>query len=214
MAKGFFLTLEGGEGTGKTSLTKALAQFCISIDRDYLITREPGGTKGAEAIRELLVKGEASRWDAMSEICLFYAARNDHIRRVIVPALSEGKIVICDRFFDSTRAYQGKLGANEEKVIKCLEENIVGPNMPDLTLILDIDVEIGLKRAMSRMDQEGRFESKTLDFHNRLRQSFLEIAIKEPERCKIIDAAMPIDLVHEKAIEILKQKMSEQSGKH
>lgn len=207
MTRGFFLTLEGGEGTGKTSLAKSLSQYCTSIGRDFVLTREPGGTNGAEAIRELLVKGDASRWDAMSEICLFYAARNDHIKRIIAPALEAGKIVICDRFFDSTRAYQGELGEAEAKVIKCLEQNIVGPNMPDLTLVLDIDVEIGLRRARSRMDNEGRFEAKAIDFHTKLRNAFLEIAKNEPERCSIIDAAIPMAEVHAKAIALLAEKL-------
>ncbi len=212
MAQGFFVTLEGGEGTGKSSLAKALTQYLESKGHEVINTREPGGTKGAEAIRELLVKGDAARWDAMSEICLFYAARNDHIKRIIAPAIAENKIVICDRFFDSTRAYQGHLGESEEEVIKCLEKNIVGPMMPHLTLVLDIDVEIGLKRAKSRMDSEGRFESKTLEFHNALRTAFLKIAKSEPNRCKIIDAAQSMEKVHSDAIRELNLKMDELSG--
>lgn len=207
MKNGFFLTLEGGEGTGKSTLLRSLAEYFQNNGREIVSTREPGGTKGAELIRDLLVKGDAMRWNAMSEICLFYAAREDHIKRIIEPALSENKIVLCDRFFDSTRAYQGNLGSREEIVIKTLEENIVGPCLPDLTIILDIDVEIGLKRANSRNDKEGRFEAKNIEFHQNLRKSFLKIASNEPNRCKIIDANKPPNEVFEIAISLIKEKI-------
>ncbi len=207
MENGIFITLEGGEGTGKTTLLQALRDYFLATGHEVVTTREPGGTDGAEAIRNLLVTGDANRWNAMSEICLFYAAREDHIRRLILPAIEQKKVVICDRFFDSTRAYQGELGANEQNVIKCLEDNIVGACLPNLTLILDIDVEIGLARAGSRRGNEMRFEAKTIDFHNKLRQKFLEIAKNEPKRCAIIDASQSPSEVLRVAIEIIESKI-------
>ena len=207
-----FITLEGGEGTGKSTLIRSLNDYFVSKGYQVILTREPGGTEGAEAIRDLLVKGSANRWNAMSEICLFYAAREDHITRVIKPALSDGKIVISDRFFDSTRAYQGELGLHENNVINCLEENIVGQCLPDLTLILDIDVKIGLARANSRNDDEGRFEAKKIEFHEKLRQNFLNIAKKEPKRCKVIDASMSKDEVFSQAIEYIKSLQGDKNG--
>ncbi len=199
-----FITLEGGEGTGKSTLIRSLNDYFFKNGCDVILTREPGGTEGAEAIRDLLVKGSANRWNAMSEICLFYAAREDHIVRVIKPALEQGKVVISDRFFDSTRAYQGELGVHENNVINCLEENIVGQCLPDLTLILDIDVKIGLARANSRKDDEGRFEAKKIEFHEKLRQNFINIAQKEPKRCKIIDANQTREQVFDEAINHIK----------
>lgn len=203
MADSLFITLEGGEGTGKTTLINALNKYLTGKNYEVVLTREPGGTEGAESIRDLLVKGSAGRWNAMSEICLFYAAREDHLQRVIRPSLQAKKIVISDRFFDSTRAYQGNLGQYEANVIKCLEDNIVGPTKPDITLILDIDPEIGLRRAASRKDDEGRFETKKLEFHKNLRQAFLNIAQNEPDRCKIIDASLSPEEVFTKAIALI-----------
>ena len=208
--KSLFITLEGGEGSGKSTLIKRLVARLTALGNIVITTREPGGTSGAEEIRNLLVKGSAERWDVTSEICLFYAAREDHLYRLIRPALEDGKIVICDRFFDSTRAYQGQLGARESNIIKALEENIVGPTMPDITLILDIDVETGLTRANSRNnndgdDKEGRFEAKKIEFHQKLRDAYLEIARKEPERCKVIDATKTPDEIEEIAMGLITQ---------
>jgi len=203
MTKSLFITLEGGEGTGKTTLIKSLYAELSLRGHEIVLSREPGGTEGAEAIRDLVLKGDANRWNSMSEICLYYAAREDHLMRVIRPALLSGKIVICDRFYDSTRAYQGHLGPKEQRVIKCLEDNIVAEYKPDLTIILDIDVEIGLARAGSRKDDECRFESKKLEYHQNLRNAFLAIAKTEPERCKLIDAAMPIAEVYKSALALI-----------
>lgn len=211
MTNGFFLTLEGGEGTGKSTLLRGLKSYFEQTGRFVIATREPGGTIGAELIRDLLVKGDAGRWNSMSEICLFYAAREDHIKRVIEPNLKLGNIVISDRFFDSTRAYQGNLGIREANVIKALEENIVGPCLPNLTIILDIGVEIGLNRANSRKDDEGRFEAKALEFHKSLRNSFIEIAKNEPNRCKLIDASLSADEVLSIAINLIKEKIGMQN---
>lgn len=207
MENGFFITLEGGEGTGKSTLLRGIVDYFKNNGQEVISTREPGGTIGAELIRDLLVKGDAKRWNAMSEICLFYAAREDHISRIISPALKENKIVISDRFFDSTRAYQGNLGKREAIVIKTLEENIVGPCLPNLTIILDIEVKIGLERANSRNDKEGRFEAKNIEFHENLRNSFLQIAKNEPQRCIVIDANLPPLEVLKIAIENIEIKI-------
>lgn len=210
--QGLFITLEGGEGAGKSTLMKRLEAALIAQNRAVVMTREPGGTKGAEEIRNLLVKGDAARWNAISEICLFYAAREDHLHRLIRPALEQGKIVLCDRFFDSTRAYQGNLGQRESNIINTLEENIVGPTMPDVTFILDIDVEIGLNRANKRNqeihDNDGRFEAKKLEFHQNLRNAYLKIAQNEPNRCKIIDASQSPDKIEAVVLEIILRKLN------
>lgn len=211
--RSLFITLEGGEGSGKSTLIKRLVGRLTTIGYSVVTTREPGGTSGAEEIRNLLVKGSAERWDVASEICLFYAAREDHLYRLIRPALNAGKIVICDRFFDSTRAYQGQLGERETNIIRALEENIVGPTMPDITLILDIDVETGLNRANSRNnidgdEKEGRFEAKKIEFHQKLRDAYLEIARHEPERCKVIDATQSPDAIEMIAMEIISNKLA------
>lgn len=208
MKTGFFITLEGGEGTGKSTLLKGLEKALMFAGHEVITTREPGGTEGAEAIRQLLVTGDASRWSALSEICLFYAAREDHINRLIKPALNSKKIVISDRFFDSTRAYQGELGDKEANVINCLEKNIVSDCMPNLTIILDIDPEIGLKRAGSRHGIEVRFETKTIEFHKTLRQKFLDIALLEPNRCAVIDANQSAEKVLEEALLAIDGKLN------
>lgn len=202
-SKALFITLEGGEGVGKSTLQKSLYRDLSERGYEVILTREPGGTNGAELIRNLLVTGDKDRWNAISEMCLFYAAREDHLDKLIRPALNDNKIIICDRFFDSTRAYQGILGQNEANIMKVLEDNIVGPTMPNITLILDIEIETGLKRANNRGDNEGRFESKGLKFHENLRNAFLNIAKNEPERCKIIDANQSQDKVHEIALNII-----------
>ncbi len=159
------------------------------------MTREPGGSPGAERIRELLVNGAADRWSAMTETLLMYAARRDHIERVIAPALKRGAWVLCDRFADSTRAYQGAAGGADPALIAALESMVLGDVRPDLTLILDLPVEVGLVRAGERGAAESRFESKGAPFHRRLRQSFLDIAKAEPARCLVIDAAKSEDVV-------------------
>jgi dTMP kinase len=151
-------------------------------------TREPGGSPGAEAIRALLVTGDPDRWSAVSETLLMYAARRDHIERTIRPALARGAWVICDRFADSTRAYQGAGGAAPPGLLSAMEAFVLEDARPDLTLILDLPVEIGLERAGRRGGAESRFEAKGLAFHARLRQAFLDIASAEPDRCTVIDA--------------------------
>jgi dTMP kinase len=195
MRQGRFITLEGGEGTGKSTQAARLARRLTAAGRDVVATREPGGSAGAEAIRALLVEGAPDRWSPTTETLLMYAARRDHIERVIQPALARGAWVVCDRFLDSTRAYQGAGGGASATLIATLEQELVGPCMPDLTLILDLPVDLGLKRAAERAGDERRFEGKGRAFHKRLRQAFLDIAGREPARCVVIAAGAALGAV-------------------
>ena len=195
VATGRFITLEGGEGTGKSTQALRLAARLTGRGRRVVTTREPGGSPGAESIRELLVTGAADRWSPITEALLMYAARRDHIERTIAPALAAGDWVVCDRFADSTRAYQGAGGGAPASFIQALERYVLGETRPDLTLVLDLPVEVGLARAAGRGGEEARFEGKDLEFHQRLRAGFLEIARREPVRCVVIDAAGDADTV-------------------
>ena len=197
MRAGRFITFEGGEGTGKSTQVRRLAERLREAGQEVLLSREPGGSLGAEEIRRLLVNGDAERWTATAETLLLYAARSDHLDRVIRPALERGAWVVCDRFADSTRAYQGAAGGVSPALLACLEREVLGRDLPDLTLVLDLPEEAGLRRATGRGGGETRFESKTVSFHARLREAFLEIAVAEPERCAVIDAAQPPDAVAE-----------------
>jgi dTMP kinase len=194
VTRGRFITFEGGEGVGKSTQVRRLADR-LRDRGEVVVTREPGGSPGAEAIRALLVSGPVERWSPISETLLMYAARRDHIERVIAPALARGAWVICDRFYDSSRAYQGAAGGAPAGLLRALEAEVVGEVIPDLTLILDLPVKTGLARASRRGQDEGRFEAKGAEFHERLRAAFLEIAAAEPERCRVIDADAGIDAV-------------------
>lgn len=189
MARGKFITFEGGEGTGKSTQSRILTARLQAGGRSAIRTREPGGSDGAEALRALLVEGAADRWSAMTETLMMNAARRDHLERTIIPALELGEWVICDRFADSTRAYQGAGGGVEPAFIDTVERAVVGENRPDLTLVFDLPPEIGLERAFGRDMFEVRFETKDIDFHNRLRAAYLAIARDEPGRCALIDAS-------------------------
>jgi len=189
MRRGLFITFEGGEGTGKSTQVAHLSGRLRAAGQEVVVTREPGGSAGAEAIRRLLVAGDIDRWSPLTEALLVNAARRDHVERIIDPALAAGAVVICDRFADSTRAYQGAAGGVPPEVIAALETAVLGALRPDLTLILDLPVETGLARAASRAGAEGRFEAKGEAFHERLTRAFLRIADAEPDRCAVIDAA-------------------------
>ncbi len=199
MRRGLFITFEGGEGGGKSTQAKLLAERLRETGREVLTTREPGGTEVAERIRALLVTGAPEALSSTAEALLNYAARDDHLRRVIRPALKRGEVVISDRFMDSTRAYQGYAGDCPLSLIEALERDVVGETAPDRTIILDIAPEEGLARTRARMgelplagaEREDRFERFGLSFHRRLREAFLRIAEENPERCVIIDAARP-----------------------
>lgn len=187
--RGRFITLEGGEGAGKSTQAQLLAGRLRSAGRSVCVTREPGGSSGAEAIRALLVTGAAGRWSPLSETLLFYAARADHLDHTIRPALKRGDWVVCDRFFDSTRAYQGHADGVDFALLDALDARVIGSARPDLTLILDLPVAEGLARAASRRPNgEARFETKEKAFHEAVRQGFLAIAKTEPDRCRLIDA--------------------------
>ncbi|MEM9965149.1 MAG: dTMP kinase [Asticcacaulis sp.] len=186
--RGQFITFEGGEGAGKSTQVKALVARLRDQGLEVVQTREPGGSGGAEALRELLVTGEAGRWSPVSETLMMYAARANHLEQTIRPALERGAWVVCDRFSDSTRAYQGAGGGVSTSFIDQIDQAVVGKDQPDLTLILDMPVEAGLKRALSRGDNENRFESKGLDFHQRLRQGFVDRAASDPQRYHVVDA--------------------------
>jgi dTMP kinase len=190
------ITLEGGEGAGKSTqvelLAAALARAGIAVER----TREPGGSAGAEAIRRLLLDGATERWDAIGEALLLYAARRDHVTRLIAPALDQGIWVVCDRFADSTLAYQGYGRGLPLADLLALHRFALGDFAPDLTLILDLPVAEGFARVARRSGDADRFERLDAAFHERLRQGFRAIAADNPERCVIIDAAGDRDSVH------------------
>lgn len=197
-----FITFEGGEGSGKTTQIQLLKSYFESQCRDVITTREPGGTIEAEKIRELLVQRDGGNWTPTAEAMLFFTARHMHVETKIKPALSDGKIVICDRFTDSTIAYQGYGHQFDLDVLKQIQSVSIGDFQPDKTIILDIDVRAGLKRAGKRMedddsgDTEDRFERMDLSFHENLRQGYLTIAKQDSNRCVVINADQSIDGVH------------------
>lgn len=195
--RGGFITFEGGEGTGKSTQVRLLAKRLEALGIDVLLTREPGGSPGAEAIRHVLLSGAAKPLGADAEAILFAAARDDHIRTVIAPALEAGTWVICDRFSDSTRVYQGALGNVDSRLIAALERLVVGEYAPDLTLILDLPAYIGLARAARRRGASGtdRFEAEDTGFHDKLRVHYRQLAEHEPDRCVLIDARGEVDAV-------------------
>jgi dTMP kinase len=189
--RGKFITFEGGEGTGKSTQAARLALRLESYGLAVQLTREPGGSPGAEIIRHVLLSGAAKPLGADVEAMLFAAARDDHVQCTILPALRSGKWVVCDRFADSTRVYQGILGQVDQKLINVLERVSVGELSPDLTVILDVPVEVGLERAKLRRGsaQADRFEGEGAEFHEKLREAYLAIAAREPDRCVVIDAS-------------------------
>ena len=197
IVRGAFITLEGGEGSGKSTQSRLLCSALAERGVAVVQTREPGGSPEAEAIRTLLVEGATDRWDPMSEALLLFAARRDHLRRTIEPALAAGSWVVCDRFGDSTVAYQGYAHGLGPETVAALGEIAIGRVRPDLTFILDLPVDIGLARAKTReAGREDRFERMGHSFHERLRDGFREIARQEPERCKVIDATRSIEAIH------------------
>ena len=194
---GLFITFEGVEGSGKSTQIQRLADRIKSniVNVDLLITREPGGTDSAESIRQLLVTGRADKWRAATEAMLMSASRHEHVEHVIRPAIESGAIVVCDRFYDSTRVYQGIVGGVPEVDIEALNRLACGNLVPDLTILLDMDVDEGLRRADGRETAETRFESKGVEFHRKVRSGFLELAARHSGRFVVIDAGREIDLV-------------------
>jgi dTMP kinase len=188
--RGRFVSFEGGEGSGKSTQIRRLAERLEAVKLRVIVTREPGGSPGAEIIRHLVLSGMGKLLGPEAETLLFAAARDDHVRTVILPALSQGTWVLSDRFSDSTRAYQGKLGKVAPAVLNAMERVTIGDLKPDLTIILDVPVEIGLQRAAARRGQGApdRFESEDTKFHQQLRDAYKEIAAANPGRCVLIDA--------------------------
>lgn len=206
---GRLITLEGGEGAGKSTLATRLRETLTQRGLEVECTREPGGTDNAEAIRELLVTGEPGRWSALSEALLLYAARVDHLEKRIRPALEAGRWVICDRFSDSTRAYQGAAGKLDTARLDALHEAALGDFEPDLTLILDLDPAVGMARTRSRGETVTRFEKHDLGFHRALREGFLQIARENPERCAVIDASQEADAIHAAALAEIESRLGQ-----
>lgn len=198
-AGGLFVTFEGGEGAGKSTQIRRLAEALRARGRSVLITREPGGSAGAEAVRHVLLSGAAERFGIRMEALLFAAARNDHVESVIGPAITSGQTVLCDRFMDSSRVYQGITGNLPQPLIDALERVAVHGLRPDLTIVLDLPASLGLARVRQRLgqtadgesDQSGldRFEKEELDTHEKRREAFLDIAAADPARCRVVDAA-------------------------
>lgn len=206
--KGKFITFEGVEGAGKTTLINALNSFLQDHHIETHITREPGGSENAEKIRSLFVKGDPDRWDSICELLLVYTARRDHYYKVILPLLEKNVWVLCDRFSDSTFAYQGYGHNIPLDIVKTVDKIAINNAQPDLTFVLDLPVEEGLKRAHKRFEEsmdekEDRFEKMNIDFHQRVRNGFLEIGKNNPDRCFLLEATQSIDMVQKQMLDIV-----------
>jgi dTMP kinase len=197
MSKGFFITFEGGEGSGKTTQSELLYNNLKQKGLNVTRTREPGGTILAESIREILLKGDKDKMSSLTELYLFSAARRDHIDNVIAPSLKNNEIVICDRFIDSTTAYQGYAGNIDLNLINSINNFTIGSIIPNITYIFDIDPNIGLKRSINTTSEEIRFEEKDIGYHKKIRSGFLEIAKNNSDRCIVIDAEQELKKIEE-----------------
>lgn len=206
MSQGRFITFEGGEGAGKSTQLRLLAEALTARGVPLLVTREPGGSEGAEQIRKLLVEGEPGRWDPMTEALLHFAARRDHLVRRVWPALAEGRWVLSDRFADSTLAYQGYGHGLPQHAIEQLYDMVTGYFRPDLTVIFDLPVEEGLRRAASRGGAEDRYERMGVRFHEKLREGFLDIARHQSDRCVVLPAMDPIDRLQAKVLRLVEDR--------
>lgn len=204
--RGLFVSFEGIDGSGKSTQAKRLARHLSDAGHDVVLTREPGGSPGAEDIRKLVLEGDPDRWSAETEILLFTAARLDHLERVIAPALGSGQIVICDRFADSTRMYQGLRGAGLRQKVDVLHDLMIARE-PDLTLVVDMDPEIGLQRALARQGSEERFEQFGSDLQAKLRAGFLELAKNAPDRFVVVDGAQDEDAVAAEIADIVASRL-------
>ncbi len=212
MNKGLFITFEGGEGSGKSTQIQLLKTYFEQRGKEVVLTREPGGSIGAEEIRTLLLKGGVSRWDKKTEMLLFTAARRDHLVKKIWPALKDGKVVLSDRFQDSTVAYQCFGYGYDDKIYQdagYLYRFIADDFKPDLTIILDIEPMIGLKRSMTRQgNDEQRFEQMDISFHQNIRNAFLTLAKNEPERFIVVNADQEIEQIHQEIVKKLKERFN------
>ena len=205
--KGFFISFEGIDGSGKSTQIQKLAKFLEALGLNVTITREPGGSLGGEEIRNLLLQGNIDRWSAETEILLFTAARRDHLERIILPALEEGKIVICDRFTDSTRMYQGMRGPNLRNLVDTLNEKVINFD-PDLTILIDINPKISLKRAKSRKTVEERFEDFGVDLQMKMRKGFIELAEEFGNRIEVVNGQQSVDNLAQEICSLVKDKLS------
>ncbi|QRG05532.1 dTMP kinase [Xanthobacter dioxanivorans] len=215
MTRGFFITLEGGEGTGKSTQARRLAAHLRATGRDVVETREPGGSPGAEAVRHVLLSGAAEPFGPSAEALLFAAARADHVDSVIRPALDAGAWVVCDRFVDSTRVYQGAVGRVPTALLDALEATAVGAVLPDLTLVLDVPPDVGLARAAERGKGSAadRFEKEGAAYHAAVRQAFLDRAAEAPTRCVVVDATPDADQVARAIIGLLDARLGSAAGR-
>ena len=204
--KGFFITFEGIDGSGKSTQIRKLAKFLEDNGFDIIITREPGGSVGGEEIRNLLLQGAVDRWSAETEILLFTAARRDHLERIILPALQGGKIVICDRFTDSTRMYQGMRGPKLRDLVDKLTKEVINCD-PDLTIIIDIDPEISLERAKSRKIAEERFEDFGIDLQKKMRRGFLDLSKEFNSRIAVVNGQQSVDELAKEIFSLVKARL-------
>ncbi len=208
--RGRFITFEGGEGSGKSTQAALLARRLTSLGIDVLLTREPGGSPGAEIIRHIILSGAAKPLGAEAEAILFASAREDHVRTAIQPALERGTWVLCDRFADSTRVYQGVVGHVDDRLIQALERITIGDTYPDLTFILDVPADVGLARASKRRGKgpADRFEGEAIEFHEKLRAAYRQLAASEADRCVLIDVTVPRDTVADQIWNVVDIKLS------
>ncbi len=205
--KGYFISFEGIDGSGKSTQIELLAKFLKNLSFEVVITREPGGSVGGEQIRNLLLQGKTDRWSAETEILLFTAARRDHLERIILPALGDGKIVICDRFTDSTRMYQGMRGSNLRNLVELLNEKVIKCD-PDLTIIIDINPETALKRAKSRKTVEERFEDFGVELQIKMRQGFIKLSKEFNNRIEVVDGQQSVDELTQDICTLVKARIS------
>jgi dTMP kinase len=210
--RGRFITFEGGEGSGKSTQAKLLAERLKKLGIPVVLTREPGGSAGAEVMRHVLLSGAAKPFGTHAEAILFAAARDDHVRQLIQPAIRSGRWVICDRFADSTRIYQGILGNVDARLIRSLERISVGDTKPDLTFVLDVPAEEGLARSARRRSGStvDRFEGEALEFHNKLREAYRELTEREPQRCILIDGTQMSKTIADAIWAIVNRRFSPQ----
>ncbi len=202
---GLLVTFEGIDGSGKSTQARRLAERLQAKGHEVVLTREPGGSEGAEEIRALLLTGDTNRWSAETEILLFTAARCDHLEKTIRPALAAGKTVICDRFADSTRVYQGATRGDLRGTVDSLHQIMIGQE-PDLTFIIDMDPKVALERGLARNSGEDRFEDFGLGFQETLRHGFLSIAHQNPERCIVVDGNRPLEQVGAEVLAIYEER--------
>ena len=208
---GLFISFEGGEGAGKSTQIRTLAETLRARGMEVVVTREPGGSAGAEAVRHVLLSGAAEEFGVRMEAMLFAAARNDHVEEVIRPALEKGAVVLCDRFLDSSRVYQGTTGNLEPEFIETLQRIAIDGTMPDMTLIFDIAASTGLARARSRADEGAapdRFEKEEIETHEKRREAYLDIALAEPRRCRIVNADQMEEKVREDVLSFVEPLLS------